>query len=538
VEPDFLRFTVDGLLPESGIGFEVTAKCSVGESDISRTVYYNTDVPPVPSKLAPPDLVDATWQSLSLAWNEPISYGTPITGYSLRWRLLEDDGSEAAGRGWQKEMYHRNERQLTIGRVTAAKKHRIGIVAHNKSGTSEEVFAVFTPPPTTPGKMLPVTLKSLATSQVVVQWLKGEPRGAEITNYVVTSEYNNQVYVQSIPAEDSRSCTIPHLNPDSTVHVSICAENSVGKGEESSTGTFVTLPPQPPLQMDPPTLHKISHNSLSLKWEAPMEDGVPVTGYILKLITGSSDGKNMKVAAEVETDAATMETTFDGLKEFTQYVAIAQADSVAGRSKPSKPVAFQTTQEYPVPFAQIVQIVEAMKDVLRGDVQEWGCKSLMDIASAHEEWVTAVAQLGAVPRIVRAMFSYPKSVSIHSYGGRCLRTLCDPRIPDAGLLSIKANTEVYDLLLQMRNAPWRADTQGVAKFIVTQYDEQYPRYPRVPATIAKPKQPYPTEPAQDRMNRQLGEALDNDPRHLLAKFEQGADLEVGRVGQSAWEAIS
>jgi len=538
-DPSILQYPVEGLSPETNVGFEVLANSIVGDGDCSRLVHFMTHDPPVPAVMPAPYLVEATWQTLTVAWDEPQDVGTPVTGYSLRWKLIDDGSDEArvvAGRGWQREMYHCDQKSFTIPRVFAGKKHMIGVVAHNKIGTGGEGVATFTPPATVPARMLPVTLASLSTSRVAISWTDGEPRGSPIAYYTVTSETSDDTQVQQIDVSSPNKCEVTGLRPGTTIQFTVAAVNKIGAGETSSVTSFVTLPPQPPLQMDPPLLLHVDHHSLKLQWNEPETDGADVTGYLLKLVQGGANNGAVKLVAEVATDADTLTTTIEDLEEFTPYVAVIQADSLAGPSKFSRPVAFQTCQENPVPYAEIVRIVDAMRDILRGEIQEWGCKSLHQIAATSTDSAIAVSQLGAVPRVVRAMYAYPKSVNIHDFGGRCLREVCDWRIPDAGLLSIKANTEVYDLLLQMRNPPWRADTQGTAKHVITLFEKAHPRTPKRPDGPMPPDcdAPEPAEPAVDKIARQLSQALDNDPRHSIAKFEQGND--VGMVVPSAWES--
>jgi len=208
------------------------------------------------------------------------------------------------------------------------------------------------------------------------------------------------------------------------------------------------------------------------------------------------------------------------LAPLTQYVVVIQAESKAGKSKPSRPVAFQTAQAYPVPYKRIFSIIEAMGDILRGDIQEWGCKGILEIASEHKHWVTPLAQTGALPLIVRAMYAYPGSVNIARVGDECLRIICDPSLPDAGLLSIKSSSEVYDLLIQMQKLPWRADTNSTAKKILHAYDKQYMRS-YSPRGSPREESAQTKEGANDRIHRQLSEALDRDPRQHFQEFEQG-----------------
>jgi len=331
--------------------------------------------------------------------------------------------------------------------------------------------------------------------------------------YILTAAVNKRKLERVRLGPEARGHTFSGLAPLQSVEVDLIAVNAVGESQAPARGAFNAAPPREPSKMEPPQLTAVDGESLSLRWAAPSSNGCPVTGYTLSLFT-EAEGGGMGQAREVHCGPNCLEKKVEQLAGRAQYVVVLTAGSLAGRSPPSTPVAFQTEMAHPVPYREIMRIIEAMRlDILRGQIQEWGCKSLFAIASKHREWITTVAQLGAVPLVVRAMYGYPKSVSIATAGSACLRLLCDATLPDAGLLSIKAKPELHTLLLDMRHLPWRADANATAIHVLSLYDEISLSRPPMEKAMQR------NEPAAARIVRQLGEAIEKDPRGHLVDFE-------------------
>eukprot|EP00658_Telonema_sp_P-2_P033750 TRINITY_DN24713_c0_g1_i1.p1 TRINITY_DN24713_c0_g1~~TRINITY_DN24713_c0_g1_i1.p1 ORF type:complete len:888 (+),score=150.76 TRINITY_DN24713_c0_g1_i1:350-3013(+) len=476
---DTPAFTLDSLQAQDQVWVRIWAVSTAGESEPSVVTRFHSGYAPCPSVMQPPVIDNLTWDSVTIAWcrDPSISPGAPITGYSLRWKAEVPKG--VGNESWHRELYHADVSTFQLKGLVPDALHTVLLSAHNSSGSSPEVACESRPcslPPLAPS---PPVLVGSDQESLEIRWLEPQTRGSEVTGYTVCCTGRDGWCM--VHQTSDAWFKLSGLEPLSKIGFTVAADSLAGLGETSgsciggttrgATVEFSTAAPLPPEPIQMFKLVRVGFSEATVEWEAPGLRGCEVDGYSVTCFEKGDGEEEMRTVCQQEAGPTLRVHTVQGLEEQTKYVVVVQAMSSAGKSRASPAIGFQTAEQFPIPYARIVDIINAMSnDILRGQVQDDGCSSLVEIASQHSHWAIAVAQLGGLAACVRAKRAYPASAQIQAGGDALLERLC--RHPDGGLLVLKAYSGIFRALVDMTAIPWAMNTQATARHILARFQKE------------------------------------------------------------------
>ena len=164
---------------------------------------------------------------------------------------------------------------------------------------------------------------------------------------VLLSDKGRDGKYRSIFTGYSIECRLTDLRPWTEYHIRIHALYEALKGGASDTVTFQTLPCEPD-QPAPPKLNNRTKTSLSVRWNAPNDNGAHIQHYTLE----SDEGRGLPYGApekytEVYTGRA-KSYNIAKLQSSTSYRFRVYAVNELGRSRPSEVVTFTTQGTAPI----------------------------------------------------------------------------------------------------------------------------------------------------------------------------------------------
>lgn len=243
-------------------------------------VHYTLSINPPPTRpsTVPPILQPLTVTSLSVSWPEPFDGGSPITGYSLRYRT-------GAG-AWIAVPVQGTTRVATITGLMQGTLYEAQLMAHNAIGDSDwsassygtttlEAPSAPTAPVVTPDgdRVLSVT------------WTAPYNGGSPITGYELECRKQGdltwETCTATITAASARvTATMDGtaLERGTTYQFRVRAVNAIGAGMWSQIGSGTTSSVAP---LAPTNLRstQITPTAVTVQWDAPDDGGSTITAY-------------------------------------------------------------------------------------------------------------------------------------------------------------------------------------------------------------------------------------------------------------------
>ena len=376
----------------SNLTNDTTYQVRVRATNSAGSGAWSSSADAVPAGMPlPPSVptVEARHQSVTVSWTAPHGNGAAITDYDVQYRACTaTDGDTtvltcATSPTWGNwtdrtgETTSDTATSVTIGSLTNGTAYQVQVRAANSVGESDWSGSGSA----TPAAQAPDRVASPATRDaghcVEVTWSEPEDNGAAITTYEV------QYRIQSGGAWPANWTFHTQTTATSTV---ICGAsgNSQGQSIRGAAGGFATeyaalstgsvLPtdastiqvqvralntkgsggwsPQPPDTPAPPTL-TAGHQLLSVSWDAPVDNGAPISDYDVRhrACTATDGDNSVKTCAtnptwgswKSHTHAGTgTSTTIPSLTNGTAYQVQIQAtnsarDSAWSTSKKATP---------------------------------------------------------------------------------------------------------------------------------------------------------------------------------------------------------
>lgn len=286
VNPKYNHATVPRLIEGTKYEFRVSAENLQGRSEplntekpvIAKNQY---DVPGKPGK---PELVSSDKDHIKIKWQPPISNGgSSIVGYDVERR------DKATGR-WiklNKDPVRNNE--YTDERVQEGHQYEYRVSAVNAAGPGKPSDAsnVFTAKPmkekpklwldgligrrikVRAGEPINITIPITGAPTPKISWTKGS----------ITIAASHRVFEET--ANDQTKLLIEKSTRDDAGKYTITATNENGK---DSADIEVIVVDKPGIPKGPLTYSAINHDSVSLTWSPPTDDGgSEITGYIVEM---------------------------------------------------------------------------------------------------------------------------------------------------------------------------------------------------------------------------------------------------------------
>ncbi|XP_067138853.1 cell adhesion molecule Dscam1-like [Centruroides vittatus] len=214
-----------------------------------------------------------------------------------------------------------------------------------------------------PDKPLKVSVAETESRHVIISWSPPFSGNSPIQQYIVQYKTDKENWSsgvkQTTAAGMETKATISSLNPASTYHIRLFAENSFGRSDPSNTITVTTnmeVPGGPPLNI---RAEAVSSQTLRVFWQPPqthLRHGQLKGYYVGYRVHGSGDPYTYKTL-EI-TDKFKNECTINHLNRLTKYSIIVQAFNSIGAGPPSDQIIVQTKDNDP-PLSPKISIVSS-----------------------------------------------------------------------------------------------------------------------------------------------------------------------------------
>ena len=304
-------------------GYRVRAVGSQGRSDWSPAAFATPTAdaqwPDAPSA---PRLTAGDGQ-IFVEWDAPDDNGSPITSYVVGYGVSYVDEETL-------NVDDPGTRSTTITGLTNGTQYSVVVFATNAGGDSDWSEAAYaTPvadaqPPDAPG----APQLTAGNEQITVEWDAPDDNGSPITSYWVAyavSGTQDWTYLES--GSSTRSTTITGLENDTEYWVLVQAVNVVGSSDWSEEAYATPVADaQPPDAPSAPQL-TAGNEQITVEWDAPDDNGSPITGYEVGYLMGGDDPSYIDVD-----DPSTRSLTITGLENDTQYFVAVQAENAVGDS--------------------------------------------------------------------------------------------------------------------------------------------------------------------------------------------------------------
>ena len=303
---------VTGLTNGTAYTFTVTATNADGAGGASAP-----SAPVTPSTVpdAPTGVVaTAADQGATVSWTAPSDEGSPITGYAV---------TSSAGQSCSTP--DGTTTTCTITGLTNGTASTFTVTATNADGTSVASAASAPVVPTTTPDA-PVDVAATAgRGSATVTWTAPSDEGSPITGYTVTSS-GGQTCVTA-----STTCTVTGLTNGTAYTFTVTATNAQGTGLPSAPSAPIT----PSTVPDAPTgvVATAGNGSATVTWNAPFNEGSPVTGYTVT----ASNSNPPKTCTTTGATTCSISGLANGAT-YTFTVKATNANGTGSASTPSSPV--------------------------------------------------------------------------------------------------------------------------------------------------------------------------------------------------------
>ena len=235
-----LSYTITGLTNGTTYQVRVRAENSAGNGPWSPAASVEVGLPSVPSAVT----VSAGNETLTVNWTASAGNGSAITDYDVRYCSVNCDSSESA---WQEHSQGKNSLSTfaTLRSLTNGTEYQIQVRADNRHGSSLWSPTV-TATPGVPAAPSAPTLTA-ADHKILVDWSAPADNGTAISDYDVQYSSDGGTTWTELNANTTSTATdalITGLTPSTSYQVQVQAENTVGTGPWSASGTL-TLPVSP-----------------------------------------------------------------------------------------------------------------------------------------------------------------------------------------------------------------------------------------------------------------------------------------------------
>ena len=316
--------TCNDLRPLTGYLFRVTAANAVGEARTGPTSQPITTKAAPPAQPCAPRSVGVTANSLTIEWDAPDDFGTPISGYRVECK-------EPGRQDYRAVSAHQAELQFYSGDLPPASSYLFRVTAISAAGESEVSAAsdrmqTRAAPPSRP---FPPTLQGESTSSALsVGWEAPNDNGSPIVSFRCEVLMPAGGWTLVYEGMD-RSAVAEGLAPATEYLCRVTATNGEGDSSNGEEAAFTTAAERPSTPA-PPVLYQTTGSELTLSWAEPDANGAAITSYELQR-QAQGHAAWETVAADV---AGTTASVAKGEEEETLFFRVI-ATNAAGSSDPS-----------------------------------------------------------------------------------------------------------------------------------------------------------------------------------------------------------
>ena len=308
-------------------------KNSVATKSVTIEVVDVNEIPSVPRAPTVSGITGST-SSVRVTWDEPTNRGPDITDYDVHYGV--------AGTGGFIEWKHLGvDRSTIITGLIAGTRYEVQVRARNADGTSDYSPSGTGSPNPDVANRNPVFSSGARTFSVAENTAPGDPIG----DPVAATDADEDPLSYELEGTDAGSFEIDRgsgqirtsaaLDHEEKPRYSVTVRARDGRGGTSTVGITINVadvvePPGTPLS---PTVTAVSSTSLQVSWDAPTNQGPPITDYDYRYMAPADT-----TWTEVTNTAITTTTvTIPGLTPSTSYDVEVRAKNAEGTGEWSNP---------------------------------------------------------------------------------------------------------------------------------------------------------------------------------------------------------
>ena len=312
---------------------------SVAAKSVTITVTDRTEVPSAPSAPKVSGIPGST-DSVRVTWDEPANTGPPITHYNVQWAI---SGSRDAW-NWQTIPTGRADRSAVIPLLTAGTRYQVRVRAHSVEGHSDwSSSGTGSPNPDQENRKPAFSTRSYTFSVA-----ENTSPGADVGDLVAALDPDGDTLTYALEGVDADSFDIivssgagqiqtkAALNYEDKASYSVAVRARDGRGGTDAVNVTIRVTdvddeaPDTPFA---PSVTALSSTSIQVNWEAPENDGPPITDYDYRYKAfGTADWTEV-----TNTTIAGTTATIEGLTASTSYDVEVRAKNAEGTSEWSNP---------------------------------------------------------------------------------------------------------------------------------------------------------------------------------------------------------
>ncbi|XP_040159959.1 twitchin isoform X7 [Anopheles arabiensis] len=351
--PETSRVSIDTNMEQTVFRVDNSNRNDSGTYKIRAANQYGEDVKEfeviVVDRPQPPKYVsglETTQDSVTLNWDAPSDDGgSEITGYSIEYKEFPSDN-------W-KMVYGTVPRcSHTVKHLTENHEYVFRVRAENIYGASEptESKPISPKSPDPPEPVDKPTVADYTPSSCTITWRPPRVQTRPVVGYYVEKRERGTgewVQVNNYPTTNT-TYTIPDLMEGFRYEFRVKTVNEVGVSKPSEPTDPITASHQRkrPNQPDPPSIDKITRNSVNLSWRTLRRDAKEkIRGYIVQYRV-KDDEKWVDANAPTEL-IADQAYRVENLEEGKEYQFRLIAVNEIGQSEPSRPSITVTLAEQP-----------------------------------------------------------------------------------------------------------------------------------------------------------------------------------------------
>ncbi len=265
--------TLSGLSGNTDYRIRVSARSAAGLG--SPSVEWIDHTLRAPAKVIGINHISRSESTIEISWQTPSSDGLPLTQIKIEW--------SRDGQNWPAQVLTGQSVNLTQVKLTGlqpASDYQIRITASSSvgAGVTSDIFLDRTSH--APSQVTGVTYVGRSARAVSLSWSRPDSDGIAITGYKVEASTDGMSWTSQVVPGEVTSGTISGLNPNTTYQFRVSGINAAGVGAASTI--FENRTSHAPASVGAITVVARSSSSLSLTWNAPADDGSPITAYTVE----------------------------------------------------------------------------------------------------------------------------------------------------------------------------------------------------------------------------------------------------------------
>eukprot|EP00658_Telonema_sp_P-2_P025923 TRINITY_DN20454_c0_g1_i3.p1 TRINITY_DN20454_c0_g1~~TRINITY_DN20454_c0_g1_i3.p1 ORF type:complete len:505 (+),score=95.97 TRINITY_DN20454_c0_g1_i3:351-1865(+) len=291
---------------------------------------------------------------MELRWNAAEQRGSPITGYRILMR--------AGNTGHFHEVINdtkSGDTSVVVESLTGGTLYEFKVVAISQFGLSvASTPSAAVVVPASPDQPKEIELSRAGPRSLTLCWPSPDDNGTPILRYQILMsdsssnghpdrewrELLGDVDISHDSLTNLSIALVKNLTPFTEYRFKVTAISALGPSPESApTEPCRTLPAAPDMLLDPPTVQQApsldptgTTHTVRLSWVAPVDNGLPLTGYKVLMQSGGLGGfvERIKDSGSVVTSA-----TIDNLRACTEFRFRVSAINHLGLAQLSDPTA-------------------------------------------------------------------------------------------------------------------------------------------------------------------------------------------------------